>query len=220
MPAAPVKPEFRPTLPQLLGPRLRASLAARLAVAALAALVAGALVWALFFAGYDQIVVREPLTFNLYRADALKRLDPRPGELLRLESRRGDLFLQSYVVRPLRLAPYRGEPGGAMPLRAERLLAARRGRVPDFELLLEGRARIGDDPGYELLWRGRLTPGGRRVFGRDVLVLPDRRGVRDGVLIELRATPASGVVTAADLGYIGPSKVALRSFRFGTANDF
>jgi hypothetical protein len=217
----PVKPEFGPSLPELLAPRWRRlPRSGKVAVVAVAALLAvlAATAFARGDDGEEHLVVEEPVAFNLRHAEALPRVEPRPGELLRLEGRRGDLFLQSLVVSPLRLPSYEGRAAGAYPIVAERLRARLAGRFDELELVSEGRTRINEVPGYDLIFTAR-TEEGRRLYGRWIMLVPDpdpRIVERDGVLLQLLGTPAAGVPNAESTGATGQLKLPLRSFRFGT----
>src|SRR3954462_13795653 len=116
-----VRPEFGPTLPELLGPRLRAlPRVGQAAVALLALIVVAVAVYAYATRGSGAsertVVVRAPLAFNfIYRAPFAMEA-PRTGELGRIGARG-----QSFSVRPLRLAPYRGDSSGVLPVLATRL---------------------------------------------------------------------------------------------------
>ena len=214
VPTLPVKPEYGPTLPALLA---RLPRAARIAVIALGAVVLLALVaFALTRGGGEErVVVEKPVAYNLKVPDTLNRVDPRPGESLRLEGRRRDgLFLQSFGVRPLRLPAYRGEASAVLPLVAERLVDRERKRLPGFTLVREGRVRINEVPGYELVTS--FQRDGRRMWSRVVLLVPDEDGAREGAQLSLLATPATGVPNASAVGDQGALKLPLRSFRFGT----
>ena len=73
----PVRPEFRPTLPELLGPRLRRLSRVGVALLALAGVALVALVVVLGGGGgaaTQTVVVRQPVAFNLvYDGDRLER---------------------------------------------------------------------------------------------------------------------------------------------------
>src|SRR4051794_4087295 len=102
-----VREEFGPTLPELLGPRVRAlPRAARVALAALAALVVVALA-ALLSRGTEDTrahaVVREPIAYNLVFPHSLVRVRPHAGETLRLETPAGTAAPQSFAVKAFRL---------------------------------------------------------------------------------------------------------------------
>ena len=214
-----VKPELGPTLPQLLRPWWRrASMPARLAaVAAVAvvvvALVAGAVGGAR--SSETHVVVEKPLAFNLRYGSTLHRVRPEAGELLALEARRGDLFLQSFRVTPLRIKPYEGMAAGELPIVAEDLKARLARRFADFRLVEEGRMRINKVPGYEVVFAAR-SEDDRRLYGRWVMMLPDKPGAREGVTLELLGTPAAGIPNAEATGDEGQLKLPMRSFRFGT----
>ena len=163
--------------------------------------------------GQTSYVVREPVAFNLRAGDVLVRRPARGDELLHLERRRGDLFLQSFAVAPLALAPYRGEAGGVLPIAADREIEALARRWPEFELVQEGKTRINEVPGYAIVFQARL--GERRLFGREVLLPEPRPGARGGVRLLILATPAAGVSRATEVGVRGVTKTPYRTFRFG-----
>jgi hypothetical protein len=208
-----VKAQYGPTLPQLVGRLPRA--ARRAVVALVALLIAGAAVLALRArAGDTALIVRGPATFNLAYGPLLERVSV-PHALLALRRERGGLFLDSYVVRPLALAPYRGAVGGVLPVYSVAYLHRLRRRYDSSDLMLEGRTRINNAIGYQLVLRARRGP--RTIYVRHLLLVPDEpEGARRGVVIELESTPAAGTPNALGTGDAGPLKIALRSFRFGT----
>jgi hypothetical protein len=209
-----VRPEFGPTLPELLGPRLRAlPRAVRLALAAaLAALVVLALVLiATRDDGLHGAQVHGQVAFNVQWTSALHRVAPHPGELLRLQDRAG---AQSYVVRPLRLAPYQGDTSAVLTGLATQIAIQMRASVPGFVLRQEGRARIANQPGYQIQYQ--FTEGGHTAYGRRVLLTPDQPGVRGGADIDLRAPRSPQVPNFDAAGSAGALKQPLRSFHFGS----
>jgi hypothetical protein len=200
----PVKREFGPTLPELVSPRLLA------AVAVLAAIVAAVvLAGRVGEAGETPVVVEEPVAFNLRYGPALERVETTPGELLRLRGRD-----QSLTIKSLFLPPYRGEANGALPVFAERAVRELEARYDGFDLADEGRVRINEVPGYAIGFRARVD--GRRVWGRQVMLIPDEPGARQGVTIEMVAGRGSGVSNPTEVGAVGQIKLPYRSFRFGT----
>jgi hypothetical protein len=212
-----VRPEFGPTLPELLGPRWRAlPRPARIALAIGAFVVVAGVVVALVRGGEKrhEVVVRGPLAFNLVHPDSIVRVDPRPGELLRLERRPGTGPAQSYVVKQVRIPAYRGDINGFLPLYTSGLLEAEQRRDPGFGLREEGRVRINDLPGYGYVFQTRV--GGRTTYGRRLLLFPDEPGVRDGADVLLLAERSPSVPRADSVGNSGALKTALRSLRFGT----
>src|SRR4051812_41376210 len=110
-----VRPEFGPTLPELLGPRLRAlPRPLRLALAVLAALVVVVAAWALLLRGGSELpatVVREPIAFNFVHRAPMHRRAPQGTELARVSG--GG---QSFAVSELRLPPYQGDSAGTLPV--------------------------------------------------------------------------------------------------------
>ncbi len=211
---------YGPSLPALLGPRLRAlPRAARRALALLLALVVLAGAWALVAAGgaggEKAYVAREPIEFNLRYPTVLDEVPARGEELVRFEQRRSDgLFVQSFAVQPLTLPGYAGSSGGILPVFAERYADGLRQQFAELEVVQEGKARINDVPGYGVVFRAR--DGERRLYGRHVMLLPDTAGARRGVVLKLLATPAAAIGQAEAVGAQGTLKTPLRSFRFGT----
>jgi hypothetical protein len=197
--------DLGPTLPALLGPRAWRPL--RIALLVLVALAAGLALSTR--SGETVLVTRSPVAFNFVSSAPL-----RPAGPAAVVQRRGGLLVQSLTAAPLRLARYRGDPAGTLPIVAERLEERLAARWAGFEVGDEGRARINDSPGYSVGWTARQ--GARRIFGRDYLLLPGVPGARSGAHLELLATYAAGVSRIADVGRIGALKGALRSFRFGT----
>jgi hypothetical protein len=225
--------EHRPTLGDLLRPRLsRAPRWVRWALVAVVVLVVLFVLWRVFAGGSSgetHYVHSSPVVFNFRYPDAMHRVAPRSPEIIRVERRRGSLFLDSFAVEPLALPPFRGDVSGELPVYAEREIEALRKRFPDeFELTREGKARVNAVPGYDVQFRARL--GERRLFGRLVLLpepaagedLSDASGElenarsRRGVRLLMLATPASGAVRPRDVGARGNLKTPFRSFRFGT----
>jgi hypothetical protein len=220
-----VLPEHRPTLADLLrrAPRwaVRGLLVLVPVVVALAALVLRS-----SDDGVDH-VQRSPLEFNFRYPTTMRPVARGAGELVHLERRRGGLFLDAYAVSLLRLPPYEGDASGVLPVHADREIAALRRRHAGFELAQEGKARINQVPGYEVVFRARL--GQRRLYGRLVLlpepteeVDPDAEetlataGSRRGVRLLLLSTPAAGAFRPTDVGARGQLKTPYRTFRFGT----
>jgi hypothetical protein len=211
MPASVVQPEYGPTLPEALSPRLRRPLA----IAAGAVLVLF-LVWLVALRGgsLKSYVHHGALTFNFTYDAPLRKVPPHPGEYVRLEHRRNGVFIQSFAVSPVRLAPYTGDVNGTLPVMADAFIRRASRRYPGFRLAEEGRTRVVDAPGYTFAFRARL--GKRTLFGRIVLLPVPKPGTRDAVAMELLGTPSAGVGTAGDVGAVSADKQPYRSFRFGT----
>jgi hypothetical protein len=212
-----VREEFGPTLPELVGSRLHVAVrTVWRAVAAVGVVVALVLAWLLFVRdtpGQAGVVVRGPVAFNLIYTDALQRAAPRSGEVLRLRSRAGPP--QSLAVRPLRLAPYKGDVSAALTLLSARLIREMGATYPGFLWRGDGRVNINQQPGYQIVFQARV--GGHTTYGKRVLLVaaPDpspRTGLDITMLAERSpATPKADAVAAN-----GALKTPFRSLRFGT----
>jgi hypothetical protein len=210
-----VRPEFGPTLPELLGPRIRVlPRAVRLALAALAALIVLAIVYALFVHGNSPtrkraVIVRSPVAFNfVYRAPFAKE-QPRAGELARVGSK-----AQSFSVRELRLPAYQGDAAGFLPLYAAEQETQMAKELPGFVWRADGRANINKQQGFEIVFQYRGDDGAL-TYGRRIFLLPNVTS-RVGADILATAPRSPSIVRADDVGHNGGLKTALRSFRFGT----
>jgi hypothetical protein len=207
-----VQPQYGPTLLALLRPR---SLRVRLAAGALVVLLAIAVVVVAIRSAPDETVVliHKPITFNFAYGPLMRRTSE-PGALVALERRRGDVFLESFAVRDLRLPAYTGAVGGMLPLWSDGYMKRLEKAHPDYRFVAEGRTRINNGVGYSIAYRGSVD--GRALFVRHFLIVPEfPDGQRHGVVLELRTTYAAGTSNATDVGLHGQVKMPLRSFRFG-----
>ncbi|MDQ3769360.1 MAG: DUF1795 domain-containing protein [Actinomycetota bacterium] len=212
-----VKPGFGPSGPELLR---RLPRPVRAALAVLALLLAGLVGWWATLgasAGETWVVVEEPFTFNLTHGEDFERVGREDAALVLERYRDDGLFVSSFTVKELTLPPYRGLASGMLPLYATAHIAQLRESLEGFELVQEGKTRINFVPGYEVVFRA--ARGERTVYGRDVFLVPEVPGQREGALIELRATPASGTPNPESLGAVGSIKQPYRSFRFGTERE-
>lgn len=212
-----VKPQYGPTLPQLVG---RLPRAGRVAVVTLVGVLIALAALVAVRSRDDQNVVivhHGPSTFNLAYPPQLRRVS-QPGALFALRRARGGLFLDSYVVRPLELPPYQGTAGGELPVYAVGFVRGLRRHYGALDVELDGRTRINNAIGYQIVLRTKL--GTRTLYVRDLLLVPDDPiGARHGVVIEIESTPASGTPNAVGTGNAGPLKTAMHSFRFGTSRE-
>jgi hypothetical protein len=217
-----VRPEFGPTLPELVGPRIRAlPRAAQVVLAALAVLAVAALGATVLRETSDPrtpAVVREPIAYNLVYPSALERVRPRGRETLRLQTPRGTEARQSFAVTPLRLPPYHGDATGILTLMSANLIHQMRATIPGFVWRGDGRVNYNRQPGYEILFQAKV--GGRTTYGRRTLLVPGgditltpREGV--DIMIMAARSPAVPRVDAVATRS-GALKTAIRSFRFGT----
>jgi hypothetical protein len=198
MTAVPIKPEYGPTLGRLLSPRWRAAgpLArglVRVAIVGLVALLAGAFL-TLENAHYSQ-GGGTPFGFS-YRG--LYRVAPDRGAFVKLERHRADGRLEdSFAVEPLTLPPYTGWQTGELALYAAGYIDRLRARDRDFVLRGEGKTRVNKVPAYQVLYTTVLD--GQQMYGRNVLLLPQRQGARRGVGIVMLTSPTANAQVTSPL---------------------
>jgi hypothetical protein len=211
-----VREEFGPTLPELLGPRL--GLRARTVWLALSVIGVVAVAIAAWLAlrpdpSRTKVVVREPVTFNLLYTDAVRRVAPQAGEVLRLQSRAGPP--QSVTVEPLRLAPYRGDVSAALTLLSAQLIEQMTSRYDGFAYRGDGRVSINKQPGYQIVFQARI--GGHTTYGKRVLlVAKSDPPPREGLDMTYLATRSPAIPNADAVAANGALKIPYRSVRFGT----
>jgi hypothetical protein len=209
-----VRSEFEPTLPVLV--RRRTGLPERVTVSLLllALLVAGAA--AVFVRprvdGMSTLVHRSDPVFNLtYGNGALHAAEPRPGELARLEGRRGRQSV-AITVRPLVLPAYDGDVAhGLLPAYASGHIERLAAELDGFRLRKQHRARINDAPGYEIRFRSAAT------IGIDTLLVPDEQDGRGAVVLSLRRTVDGPMrLGKREQAFAHEASEAFRSFAYGT----
>ena len=155
-----VRPEFGPTLPELLGPRIRAwPRPARIALAAVAALVVLLLLYALFkpegaTARKRAVIVRTPVAFNFAYRRPFAKEQPQGRETARVGSQ-----TQTFAVTPLQLPAYQGDAAGFLPLYAAQQEAAMAKQYPGFVWRDDGRANINKQQGFEIVFQFRGDDG-------------------------------------------------------------
>ena len=188
--AVPIKPEYGPTLGRLLSPRWRAASplargVVRVCIAAFAALAIGAFL-TLENAHYSRGGA-VPLSFS-YRG--LDRVHPLPGELVRLERHTaGGRLEDSFALERLELPAYTGELSGALPVYAAGYIRELRAQYKDFALQAEGKTRVNTVPAYQVIYTAQVD--GRTMWGRNVLLLAEKPGIRRGVKIVMLTTPTA-----------------------------
>jgi hypothetical protein len=223
-----VQEEFGPSLPEVVAERTGTPVRTtrRVLIGALVVLVILVLVVRAVqrdAARGEPAIVRDVAQpFNLiYDSDRLERVDPGPGEALRLQSPRGADPPLLYTVTERDLPAYSGDAAGFLPLHATRLIEAQRAADPDFVLRGEGKARINQNPGYQIQFQTKVD--GDTAYGKRFLLYvdPDEteetinrpRTIADVLLLNGRS---AAVPNVAAVGGNGPLKNPLRSFRFGT----
>jgi len=216
MVAVPMKPEYGPTLGRLLAPRWHAAspLARRATIAgavALLALLLGVLLTLLTPTYSHGGAV--PFSFS-YRG--LYRAKPDPGEIVKIDKRNADGALQySFAVAPLALPPYTLDLSAELPLYANAYIDQLRRRYNGFVLRGEGKARVNTLPAYDVLYTALVE--GRQMYGRDVLLVPERSGDRQGVAIVMLTAPGASrqVKAPLEVASTGVLMKPLRSFTLG-----
>jgi hypothetical protein len=211
MVAVPMKPEYGPTLGQLLAPRWHAAsrLTRRTLTVAgtglLVAVVAAALTLENASFSHGGSV---PFSFS-YRG--LYRVPPDPGGFIKIQRHHADGTVRdSLAVDPVRLPPYTGFLSGELPLYATSYIRALSRRHPGFVLRGEGKTRVNNIPGYSIYYR--TVVGGRKLFGRDILLVPERPGAREGVDIVMLTSQTKGLALSSPLE-VALSGILLRPLR-------
>jgi hypothetical protein len=198
MVAVPIKPQYGPTLGRLLAPRWRA--ASPLTRGLVRALVVGlpALAIAVFVTlenAHFSHAGRVPFSLS-YRG--IDRVPADPGGYLKLRRHAADGRLEdSFAVGPLVLPPYSGALTGELPLYAAGYIRALRSRYSDFVLRGEGKTRVNKVPAYQVLYTAAVQ--GRTMFGRDVLLVPQRPGAREGLDIVMLTSPTANAQVTSPL---------------------
>jgi hypothetical protein len=144
----------------------------------------------------------------------LWRTTPDPGELVKLTAKDSDGGLKfSYVVMPETLPPYRGGISGTLPLFAvgfgERLARL----YPSYVPRGEGKTRVNKVPAYQVLFTTVID--GHQMYGRAVLLFPERPGVRRGVSIVMLARPRPSEGSPSEVASEGVLLRPLKTFSFG-----
>jgi hypothetical protein len=213
MATIPLKPQYGPTLGRLLTPRWnaapRAARAAVIAAGCIVVVLAIALVFTLLPARFSDGGAA-PFHFS-YRG--LYRTTPASGELVRIERRVDGRLEDSYAVSSLRLPPYAGGLSGELPLYANGYIDELSRKFDSFVLRGEGKTRVNTVPAYDVLYTA--TVEGREMYGRDVLLLPERTGARDGVAIEMLSLPSAKITSPLEVGTEGVLEKPLKTFTFG-----
>ena len=216
MAAVPIKPQYGPTLGRLLSPRWQAAsvLTRAIVIAACAgalALIAGAVLTLenATFAHRGRV----PFSFS-YRS--LYRVPADPGGYVKVQRHRGGGTLEdSFAVQPLTLPPYAGALSGELPVYAEGYIRRLASRDEAFVLRGEGKTRVNSVPAYHVLYTARVD--GQTMWGRDVLLLPDRPGAREGVDIVMLTSPTANaqVTSPLEVASAGVLQRPLKTFSLG-----
>lgn len=190
MASVPIKAEYGPTLGRLLSSRWRAApwlvrVLVRLGAVGVVALGVVAFL-TLDNAHYSH---GGPVPFSFaYRG--LYRVAPDPGGYVKVQRHAPDGRLEdSFAVEPLTLPRYAGWQTGELAVYAAGYIDRLRARDRDFVLRGDGKTRVNQVPAYQVLYTTKID--GRTMWGRDVLLLPQRAGARRGVNIVMLTSPTA-----------------------------
>ncbi len=220
MPALLLKSEYGPTLGELLAPRWRhSSRAVRAVWVAAVALVLAALAGAALTLASPTVSHGGPVPFS-FSYGGLSRTSPPPGWYAKVQRVQGGRLEDSFAVGPLLLPPDHGEAlGAALALYAAgyvpRLAAARPPGQTGFVLRGEGSTQIdavSTYATYNVFYTTRVD--GREMYGRNVLLLPQRPEARRGLQIAMLTAAAGNrqVTSPLDVGVKGALEAPLGSF--------
>ena len=238
---APPQPDYGPSLPELLRPRLRAlGRTGRVLLGlALVAVVALAAVLLISKEASVQSYVQtegdararglEPLEFHFDRSTRLKLSKP-AGAYVEAERDKQGVLVARFTVSPFQMERRPGALASYLPLIATDLQRADARRYDHFRLQFEGRARVNEVEGYQYAFTARLHQEGRpprQLFGR-VVVLPEPYSYDEpdteyppgknptrGVLLNMLATTLDEAPSATRVGDEGILQRPFRSFRYG-----
>jgi hypothetical protein len=212
MASVPLKPQYGPTLGTLLAPRWHAAAPVWRALA----IGAGGVVLALaLVVGLNLLDARYahggPVPFS-FKYKGLYRSAPDPGGYVKVARSSAGRLEDSYAVAPMRLDAYAGSVSGELPVFAAGYTHTLARRFARFRFEGEGKTRISSTlGGYEVLYSAFLD--GRRVHGRDVMLLPEHAGARQGVVVEMLTSQP--VTVSEPVASSGVLEVPLKSFSFG-----
>lgn len=211
-----MKPEYGPTLGRLLAPRWgAASRAMRTLVIAVGVLVLAVVVGAVLTLEPAHYGRSSPVAFSFSYRD-LYRVTPERGGYVRIEAHYPDGRLKySYAANPLQLPAYSGEQSGELPVYASGYVERLRRRFADFVLRGQGKTRVNNIPAYQVIYT--TTIDGHEMYGRNVLLLPQRRGARAGVEVVLLTAPGASpeVKGPLEVASVGVLLRPLKTFSFG-----
>jgi|SRR6185437_10025868 len=212
MASVPLKPQYGPTLGTLLAPRWRAAAPAWRALTIVGGVAVLALAVAFALSLLDARYSHGGAVPFSFRYKSLYRTAPDPGGYVKVTHSSGGRLEDSYAVAPMRLEAYEGNVSGALPVFAAGYTHALAERFAHFRFEGEGKTRISSTlGGYEVLYSAFLD--GQTMHGRDVMLLPERPGAREGVVIEMLTSEP--VTVSEPVASSGVLEVPLKSFSFG-----
>ena len=217
MPALPLKQEYGPTLGRLLAPRWQAA-SVRTRAAAVAALVLLVAVMLAVGLTLENATYSHggsvPFSFS-YRD--LYRVTPDQGGYVKVQSRYPSGALRfSYAIDPLRLPPYSGGVSGELPIYAAGYIQTLSRRYRGFALRGEGKTMLNNTlSGYQVAYEAQIE--GQKLFGRNILLVPEHPGAREGVIMVVRSSPSAEAHLSSprELASTGVLLRPVKTFAFG-----
>jgi hypothetical protein len=209
-----LRPEFGPTLPELISRRFSISRRAVAIAAVIALIVLAVVIKVVVDDGRDKLVVHGKPSYNvLYDPSQLHKAAPQGDEQMRLVGKRPHVSVE-LTARPAKLPPYSGDViGGQLPLYTAQYANQLSRQLPGFQLGDEGKARLNQSPGYQISYTS--GPAGNKTFWREVWVMPKANKPDETVVVKMRQT-FSGRPGPRGQALLAATKKAYRSFRFGT----
>jgi hypothetical protein len=199
--AGDVKPEFGPTLPDLLGARI-GGVPKRLwsISAAVIALVVIVVVVASVRGGSSSISGGGAGVSFSFSYSGLQREPAPSGAYALLEAHRGTQLVARIEVAPLRLPTYAGNAIGIEPLVAANYMRTFAARTPGVVLQSAGPTVVGGIAAYNFTYTQSID--GTTYFGRVIFATPSISHPPSGLTVSLLAQPVTS-------GIIGPGASAL-----------
>jgi hypothetical protein len=209
-----LRPEFGPTLPELISGRFSVSRRAIAVGAVIALIVAAVAIKVVIDGGREKLVVHGKPSYNvLYDPSQLHKATPQGDEQMRLVGKRPHVSVE-VSARPAKLPPFNGDViGGQLPLYTAQYAGRLAQQLPGFQLGSEGKARLNQAPGYQISYTS--GPPGNQTFWREVWVMPKADQPEQTVVVRMRQT-FSGRPGPRGQALLQATKKAFRSFRFGT----
>jgi hypothetical protein len=217
---APVKKQFAPSLPELLAPRIDSLPRIVLRVIAVAVFVLAVAVILLAVRLRNPVFSYHgtPAFSTTYTRAMTKEPTVAHGPILSLVQHSSVGLEASFQITTLSLPSYRGEISGLLPVIASAMITRMEATNASFVPWSRGRTRINLVPGYSFSYQ--VTIDGRPYWGRDVLITPDLKGDRHGLLISMLTDPtplintATKPVTPDSVGSVGVLFDPLERLRF------
>jgi hypothetical protein len=225
-----LKPEYGPTLAQLAAPRWRRASSRTRWIAALLAVAAVAAILAIILALRSATITHGGHVPFSFAYKGLSKSAPEAGGYVRVQQVSAGGLEDSFAVAPLRLPPYSGSVTGEYPQYASSYIRSLSTRFQHFELVGQGPVRTSAFGSWEELPPSTIyyhvptytiafkaTVGGRTVYGREIWLVPNKKGAREGVDIRmLAAASASGhAASPMSVGTAGVLSRPMRTFSLG-----